>query len=58
MVKAEIVVSKEQAQALVEENPQAVVDDRELPFLLQAINPKRGERPFSIRIPKIFKGGH
>jgi protein-tyrosine phosphatase len=58
VAKAEIVVSKEQAQALVEENPQAVVDNKELPFLLQAINPKKRERPFSIRIPKIFKGRH
>jgi protein-tyrosine phosphatase len=58
VAKAEIVVSKEQAEALVEENPQAVVDNKELPFLLQAINPKKGERPFSIRIPKIFKGRH
>jgi len=58
VAKAGIVVGEEQAQALVEENPQAVVDNKELPFLLPATNPKKGERSFSMRIPKIFKGGH
>jgi protein-tyrosine phosphatase len=54
--KAEKIVGKERAYALVRENPQAVIDNQELPFLLPPINPEKKERTLRIKIPKIFRG--
>ena len=46
---------QEKAKALVELNPKAVLEDKELPYLPDPINPKEKEKSFKIRIPNIFK---
>lgn len=42
------------AKALVLGNPQAVLDDKELPYLPEPVNPKEKQKSFKIKIPKIF----
>lgn len=44
------------ARALVQDNPQAVLDDKELPYLPEPQNPKKERRSLRIKIPKIFRG--
>lgn len=51
---AEILGEKE-ARFLVEDNPQAVLDDLELPYLPDPVNPKEKEKTFKIKIPGFFK---
>jgi protein-tyrosine phosphatase len=51
--KAEIIVGKEKAGALVRDNPQAVLDDEEIPYLPEPIYPK--EKSFKINMPNIFR---
>lgn len=46
---------QEKAKALVELNPRAVLEDKELPYLPDPINPREKEKSFKIRIPNIFK---
>ncbi len=53
---AQMIVGEEKARALVKDNPQAVLDDKEIPCLLEPINPKEKEKSFKINIPNIF--GH
>lgn len=56
MKRARMIVGEEKARALVKDNPQAVLDDKELVFLSEPINPKEKEKTFKINIPDIF--GH
>ena len=53
---ARMIVGEEKARALVKDNPQAVLDDKEIPYLPDPINPKEKEKSFKINIPNIF--GH
>jgi len=48
-------IGKKNAGFLVRKNPQAVVEDRAIPYLPEPINPKEKEKSFKIRIPDIFK---
>ena len=54
--KVEMIVDEEKAHALVKDNPQAVLNDGEIPYLSDPINPKEKEKSFKIKSPKIF--GH
>lgn len=48
--RAEIVVGEEKrARALVLDNPRAVIENREIPFLAEAIDPE--EKKLSLKIP-------
>ncbi|GAG22968.1 unnamed protein product, partial [marine sediment metagenome] len=51
---ARMIVGEEKARALVKDNPQAVLDDKEIPYLPEPSNPKEKEKSFKIKIPKIF----
>ena len=53
--RAEMIVGAEKARPLVKENPQAVLDDEEIPYLHDPINPKEKEKSFKIKIPNIFR---
>ena len=53
--KAEVLAGKETARALVRDNPQAVLEDREVPYLPVSKDPRKSRKSFSIRIPRIFK---
>lgn len=48
------IIGEGNANALVEDNPQAVLDNRELTYLPSPQNPKEREKSFRIKIPKIF----
>jgi protein-tyrosine phosphatase len=43
------------ARALVHDNPQAVLDDQELPYLPEPENPEKEKKSLRIKIPKIFR---
>lgn len=45
---------EEIANALVLQNPMAVLHDREIPYFPDPINPKENEKSFKIKIPNIF----
>jgi len=53
--RAEIVLGKKEAKALVKDNPKAVLEDREIPYLPEVLNPAERERKFKFKIPSIFK---
>jgi len=53
--RAEGIIGEKGARALVEENPKAVIDDLELPYLREPVNPEEKERKFRIKIPNLFK---
>jgi len=55
VARAEHLVGKVRASALVNDNPQAVLEDREIPFLLSPIGPKTKKKPFSIKLPRFVK---
>jgi len=55
VAKATDLIGEEKARALVEDNQQAVLDDREVAFLPEAVNPKAKQKSFNIRIPKILR---
>jgi protein-tyrosine phosphatase len=52
--RARMIVGEEKAHALVKDNPQAVLDDEEIPCLPEPINPKEKEKSFKINITNIF----
>jgi len=54
MKRARMIVGEEEARALVKDNPQAVLDDKDIPHLPDPINPKEKEKSFKINIPNIF----
>ena len=49
--RAAAVVGDEKAKAFVVENPQALLDDQELPFLPDPVNPEDKEKSFKVKIP-------
>jgi len=53
---ARMIIGEEETRALVKDNPQAVLDDKDIPYLPEPINPKEKEKSFKINIPNIF--GH
>lgn len=55
VARAESIVGKERANALVEDNPQAVLEDREIPALFSPVNPKEKRRSFPIKLPKFVR---
>jgi protein-tyrosine phosphatase len=52
--RAERIIGKEGAIALVEDNPAAVLEDKEIPYLPEAVNPSREERRLPLKI-SLFK---
>ena len=56
LAKATAIVGAKKANALVRENPKAVLDnDQELPYFPQPLNPREKEKSFNIKIPNIFR---
>ena len=55
VARAESLVGKARASALVNENPQAVLDDREIPVLFPPVSPKEKRKSFGIKLPKFVK---
>ena len=49
------VIGEEYAMALVQDNPLAVINDQKLTHLPDAIDPKKKQKSFRIKIPKLFK---
>ena len=48
-------IGEEYANALVKDNPQAVLNDQKLPHLPDPVNPKEKQKSFLMRKPKLFK---
>jgi protein-tyrosine phosphatase len=55
VINTEMIIGNEKARALVKDNPQAVLDDEEIPYLDDPIHPKEKEKSFKIHIPSIFR---
>ena len=55
--RAETIIGKERAHALVQDNPRAVLENRELPHFYPPVNPLDSKKTFSIKIPKFFRRG-
>jgi protein-tyrosine phosphatase len=53
--KAEALVGKERASALVNDNPRAVLEDKEMPSLLPPADPRKSKKSFRIKIPDFLK---
>ncbi len=51
VMRVEAEVGDERARALVVDNPKAVLEDRELPFFTEAVNPDKKEKKLSLKIP-------
>jgi protein-tyrosine phosphatase len=49
------VVGTERARALVCENPQAVLESREVPFYFPPVSPSSKKKSVAFKIPKIFR---
>lgn len=49
----EPIIGAENARALVEGNPQAVLDDKSVPFLPEPFNPVHKEKSFKIKLPSF-----
>lgn len=49
--RAEIVLGKKEAKALVADNPKAVLEDREIPYLPEPVNPNEIQKRFKVKIP-------
>ncbi len=49
--RAERIIGEERAKAPAGDNPGAVLEDKEIPYLLEAENPSKKERRIPIRIP-------
>ncbi len=57
--EVEILAGKEEARALVEDNPRAVIEDQEIPFHPPPENPDQKKKSFFIKLPFIkSKGNH
>ena len=54
--RAVTIIGEEKAQALVKDNPLAVLADEEIPNLDDPIHPKEKEKSFKIHISSIFSG--
>ncbi len=55
--RAERIIGKEGAKALVEDNPGAVLEDKEIPYLPEAMNPSKKESKLPLKI-SLFKRKH
>jgi protein-tyrosine phosphatase len=51
VMRVEAEVGSERARALVVDNPKAVLEDRELPFFTEAVNPDEKKKKLSLKIP-------
>jgi protein-tyrosine phosphatase len=52
--RAETIIGEEKARVLVKDNPQAVLEDKEIPYLLEAVNPDEAHKRFKIKVPRVF----
>ena len=52
--RAERIIGEEGAVALVKDNPGAVLEDKELPYLPEEVNPSKKERRLPLKI-SFFK---
>ena len=53
--KIQELIGDEQALALVEHNPRAAIEDKELPFFKDPINPTKKKKTFFIKIPNFLQ---
>ncbi len=53
--RVETIIGEEKARFLVIDNPRAVLEDKEIPYMPEAINPEEKEKKFKFNIPGIFK---
>ncbi len=53
--KAATIVGERDAAALVKDNPQAVLNNKELPYFPIPINPKEKKKSLNIRIPNFIR---
>lgn len=49
------VIGEEDALMMVEDNPQAVIDNRELPYMPDPQDPGASVKSFRVKMPKLFK---
>lgn len=54
--RAELLVGSEGALALVDANPRAVLEDREVPYLPSPVDPRKSKKSFHLRVKGLFKG--
>jgi len=47
-------IGADSAERLVKDNPQAVLDDREIPYCMDPQDPNKGKKTFKLKIPKIL----
>ena len=52
--KAAEIIGEKNASFLVRDNPQAVLDNKELPYFPNPVNPKEQEKSFHVKIPNAF----
>lgn len=52
--RVETIIGEEKARVLVKDNPQAVLEDKEIPYLLEAVNPDEAHKRFKIKVPRVF----
>jgi protein-tyrosine phosphatase len=55
--ETEALFGRERASALVQDNPLAVLEDKEIPYLPQPSDPRKSRKTFRIRIPTFLKRG-
>jgi len=55
VAKTSEMIGEKKARAMVEDNPQAVLDNREIAFLPEALNPKAKQKSFSLKIPHVLR---
>ncbi|MFZ2054478.1 MAG: CpsB/CapC family capsule biosynthesis tyrosine phosphatase [Candidatus Aminicenantales bacterium] len=53
--RAEAAAGKDGARALVFDNPRAVLEDRDLPFLPPPVDPRKSKKSLSFRIPGFLR---
>jgi protein-tyrosine phosphatase len=53
--EAKTLIGEERASAMVNDNPQAVLEDREIPYLAQALNPRTSRKTLHIKIPDFLR---
>jgi protein-tyrosine phosphatase len=53
--KAGSIVGEDGARSLVLDNPQAVLDDREIPYLPEPVDPRKSKKSLSFRIPGFLR---
>ncbi|GAG57688.1 unnamed protein product, partial [marine sediment metagenome] len=53
VMRVEAEVGGKKARALVVDNPKAVLEDRELPFFSEPVNPDEKKKKLSLKIPFV-----